>query len=84
MLGDTEACNTLLRISLLCTGEAHTLMPRSPFAKLLGKVFGACGIEFNQDTWKANDSKKKLATPVKTKISSDSCTTIGAADPKKD
>ncbi|KAK9817494.1 hypothetical protein WJX74_009559 [Apatococcus lobatus] len=51
-------------------------MPRSPFAKLLGRVFGACGIEFNQDTWKANDSKKKLATPVKTKISSDSCTTI--------
>ena len=52
-------------------------MPRSPFAKLLGRVFGSCGIEFNQDTWKAQASDARLATPVQTKISSDSYSTIG-------
>ncbi len=52
-------------------------MPRSPFGKLLGRVFGACGIEFNLDTWTAKESDDQLATPVKTKISSDSCSTIG-------
>ena len=52
-------------------------MPRSPFAKLLGRIFGACGVEFNLDVWKVQDSDKEVATPVKTKISSNSSYTIG-------